>query len=102
MQVPWPEIFEQSRRDAFFIFPQAMLAFFGLVTLLLDFLLKKSEKLWNSLTAMVGVALSASTLVLLYKMQGQTYAFGNSIIIDPFFIFFGFIFLASTALTILI
>src|SRR6202034_1480913 len=33
---------------------------------------------------------------------GQAYAFGNSIIIDPFFIFFGFIFLASTALVILI
>jgi len=36
-------------------------------------------------------------------MGGQSYsAFGNSIIIDPFFIFFGFIFLASTALVILI
>ena len=87
-----------------FILPEAMLAGFALATLLLDFFLTKKEKSWNSLTAMLGVAFSGGALLVMYKgMQGgQAYAFGNSIIIDPFFIFFGFIFLASTALTILI
>ena len=104
LQVPWQDVFDQSRRDSFFVLPEAILAFFGLGTLLLDFLLTKSEKLWNSLTAMIGVIMSSASLfVMLREMKGQSYAaFGNSIIIDPFFIFFGFIFLASTALVILI
>src|SRR5271154_431176 len=104
LQVPWQAVFEQSRRDSFFILPEAILAFFGLGTLLLDFLLMKREKFWNSLTAMIGVVMSGASLLLMFRgMQGQSYpAFGNSIIIDPFFIFFGFIFLASTALVILI
>jgi len=96
LQVPWQAVFEQTRQDSFFILPEAILAFFGLGTLLLDFLLTKREKLWNSLTAMLGVIISGLSLgVMLSKMQGQSYpAFGNSIIVDPFFIFFGFIFLA--------
>src|SRR3984957_11493542 len=102
MQVPWQDVYDQTRRDFVFILPEAMLACFGLATLLLDFFLTKKEKSWNSLTAMLGVAFSGGALLLMYKMQGQAFAFGNSIIIDPFFIFFGFIFLASTALTILI
>jgi NADH-quinone oxidoreductase subunit N len=104
MQVPWQDVYDQARRDFFFILPEAMLAFFGLAILILDFFLTKKEKSWNSLPAMLGVAFSGSALLVMYKgMQGgQAYAFGNSIIIDPFFIFFGFIFLASTALTILI
>src|SRR3984885_1543504 len=103
MQVPWQDVYDQTRRDFFFILPEAMLAFFGLAILILDFFLTKKEKSWNSLTAMLGVAFSGSALLLMYRgMQGQAYAFGNSIIIDPFFIFFGFIFLASTALVILI
>jgi len=104
MQVPWQDVYDQTRRDFFFILPEAMLAFFGLAILILDFFLTKKEKSWNSLPAMLGVAFSGGALLVMYKgMQGgQAYAFGNSIVIDPFFIFFGFIFLASTALTILI
>src|SRR6202162_2147196 len=102
MQVPWQDVYDQTRRDFVFILPEAMLACFGLATLLLDFFLFRSKKSWNSWTAMLGVAFSGGALVLMYKMQGQAYAFSNSIIIDPFFIFFGFIFLASTALVILI
>src|SRR6202789_434163 len=104
LQVPWQDVFEQTRRDFVFILPETVLACFGLGTLLLDFFLMKGEKSWNSLTAMVGVIMSGASLVVMLRgMGGQSYsAFGNSIIIDPFFIFFGFIFLASTALVILI
>jgi len=103
MQVPWQDVFEQTRRDFFFILPEAMLALFGLATLMLDFLLGKREKSWNSLTAMLGVALSGGALALMFRVPELPYpAFGNSIVIDPFFIFFGFIFLASTALVILL
>jgi NADH-quinone oxidoreductase subunit N len=102
MQVPWQDVLDQSRRDFFFIMPEAMLVCFGLATLLLDFFLAKREKSWNSLPAMLGVIFSGLSLALMFKMKGQTTAFDNSIVIDPFFIFFGFLFLASTALVILL
>src|ERR1700693_666343 len=102
MQVPWQDVYDQTRRDFVFILPECRPACFRLAPLLLDFFLFRSKKSWNSWTAMLGVAFSGGALVLMYKMQGQAYAFSNSIIIDPFFIFFGFIFLASTALVILI
>src|SRR5580704_17630903 len=104
VQVPWQEVFDQTRRDFVFILPEAMLVCFGLETLLLDCFLTKRQNSWNSLTSMLGVGFSAGALlVMLKEMTGQSFsAFGNSIVIDPFFIFFGFIFLASTALVILI
>ncbi|MGB0034254.1 MAG: NADH-quinone oxidoreductase subunit N [Candidatus Acidiferrales bacterium] len=101
--VSWPAIFEQTRREFFFILPEAMLAFFGLAVLLTDFLLTSRQKAWNSLTAMVGVGLSGASMYLMLSVPNKPYsAFDGSITIDPFFIFFGFVFLASTALTILL
>jgi NADH-quinone oxidoreductase subunit N len=98
----WRAIFEQSRGDFFFILPAAMLAFFGLAVLVTDFLLTDRQKSWNSMTAMLGVGFSA---VPLWMMRGvaspANLRFDQSIVIDPFFIFFGFVFLASTALVIL-
>jgi formate hydrogenlyase subunit 3/multisubunit Na+/H+ antiporter MnhD subunit len=98
----WHAIFEQSRGDFFFILPAAMLAFFGLAVLVTDFLLTDRQKSWNSMTAMLGVGFGA---VPLWMMRGvasrANLRFDQSIVIDPFFIFFGFVFLASTALVIL-
>ena len=99
----WHSIFDQARTDVVFLFPEAMLVFFGLATLLTDFLLTKPQKSWNALTAMLGVLLSGASLWLLVRpaTEHQT-AFSNSIVIDPFFIFFGSILLAATALAILL
>ena len=99
----WHSIFDQARADVIFLFPEAMLVFFGLATLLTDFLLTKPQKSWNALTAMLGVLLSGASLWLLVRpaTEHQT-AFSNSIVIDPFFIFFGSILLAATALAILL
>ena len=98
----WQSIFLAARGDAAFLFPEAMLVFFGLATLLTDFLLTKEQKAWNALTAMLGVALSGASLyVLLRPAAGYVTAFSNSIVVDPFFIFFGCIFLAATAFAIL-
>src|SRR4029077_7883664 len=98
----WHAIFEQSRGDFFFILPAAMLAFFGLAVLVTDFLLTDRQKSWNSMTAMLGLGFGA---VPLWMMRGvasrANLRFDQSIVIDPFFIFFGFVFLASTALVIL-
>jgi NADH-quinone oxidoreductase subunit N len=99
----WHSIFEQARADVAFLFPEAMLVFFGLATLLTDFLLTKPQKSWNALTAMLGVALSGASLyVLVRPAADHLTAFSNSIVVDPFFISFGSIILISTAATILI
>src|ERR1700729_1376132 len=104
--MPWQKIFEQTRGDFFLVLPEAMLIFFGLAILLSDFLLTKPQKFWNALTAMLGVVFSGGSLYMLRAYAaapyGPTPGFYNSIMVDPFFIFFGFLFLASTALVILI
>jgi NADH-quinone oxidoreductase subunit N len=99
----WHSIFDQARGDVVFVFPEAMLVFFGLATLLTDFLLTKPQKSWNALTAMLGVILSGASLYVLGRPATERVtAFSNSIVIDPFFIFFGCILLAATALAILL
>jgi NADH-quinone oxidoreductase subunit N len=102
----WGDILAQTRGDVSFIMPAVMLAFFGLAILMLDFFLSARQRGWNSIPAMVGVLMSAASLYLVKPMAsapfGPTRAFDGSIVIDPFFIFFGFIFLASTALVILL
>jgi NADH-quinone oxidoreductase subunit N len=80
--------------------PEVQLAFFGLAILLTDFLTDKQHKSWNALTAMIGVIFSGISLWLL-RGASQT-GFNDSIAIDPFFVFFGLIFLAATALVILL
>src|SRR5215469_7492540 len=99
----WQSILQQSRVDFSFILPEAMLVFFALAILLTDFFLTPAQKGWNAITAMLGVAFSGVSLWLIVRAASQRYtAFDNSIVIDPFFIFFGFLFLASTALVILL
>jgi NADH-quinone oxidoreductase subunit N len=98
----WHSIFDQARADVVFLFPEAMLVFFGLATLLTDFLLTKPQKSWNAVTATLGVVLSGASLWLLVRpAASHVLAFSNSVVIDPSFIFFGFIVLTSAALTIL-
>jgi NADH-quinone oxidoreductase subunit N len=99
----WQLIFEQARNDFIFVFPEAMLVIFGLAILLTDFLLTKAQKSWNAYTAMVGVAFSAASLFLIRAPAAAHYAaFDGSIVVDPFFVFFGLIFLAATALILLL
>ena len=104
--MPWQKIFEQTRGDFFLVLPEAMLVFFGLAILLTDFFLTKPQKSWNALTAMLGVVFSGGSLYMLREYAsppfGPAPGFYDSIRIDPFFIFFGFLFLASAALVILI
>src|SRR6202021_1109336 len=79
------------------------LFFFGVAPLLPVFLLPKPQKSWNALTAMLGVLLSGASLWLLVRPAAEHLtAFSGSIVIDPFFIFFGSILLAATALVILL
>jgi len=102
----WGDIFAQAGRDVGFILPEIMVAFFGLAILMLDFFLGSRQRGWNSIPAFIGVLMSGAALYTIKPAAsapfGPTRAFDNSIVIDPFFIFFGFIFLASAALVILL
>src|SRR5712692_4240332 len=93
----------QTRQDFWMILPEVQLALWGLGILLTDFLLVKEQKWVNAVTAMFGVVFSGYAMWILHygAKDGRT-GFRGSIVIDPFFIFFGFIFLATTALVILL
>jgi NADH-quinone oxidoreductase subunit N len=95
-----PQVLSQMLTDSLFILPEAMLALFGLAILLTDFFLGPNQKSWNSLTAFLGVGFSAGSLLEIASQNRG--AFGNSIVIDSFFVFFSLLFLASTALVILL
>ena len=96
-----------SRADFQLIKPMVMLALFGLGILLTDFLLEPRYKYWNAVMAMVGVGFSGFTLWQLYvglrrENSDGFVGFHRTILVDPFFLFFSFLFLAATALVILL
>lgn len=89
--------------DFFMILPEVELALFGLAILLLDYLLGVKEKAFNAVVAMFGVGFSAYSLLRLRALGPDAVGgFSGSVIVDPFFLFFGMIFLLATALVILI
>ena len=91
-----PQVLSQTLNDSMFVLPEAMLALFGLAILLTDFFLARNQKSWNSLTALLGVGFSAGSLYSMYEVASQNRtAFSNSIVIDPFFVFFSALFLTD-------
>ncbi len=92
-----------SPQELALILPQVWLAAFGLAILLVDFLLGPQQKWVNALGAMLGVVSSGVALWRLREVHPMGVSgFSNAIVVDPFFVFFGFLFLASTALVILL
>lgn len=98
--------------DGLVVLPEMELLLFALGILIFDFLLEKKDKHWNAMLALLGVAASAFGLY----MQAQRYSvvranpggmpgllgFHNTVLVDGFFIIFASIFLAATALVILL
>ncbi len=86
------------------LLPEMMLVLFAMGILLTDYLLEARDKYFNALMAMLGVIFSAITLWQLRPAaaSGQAIGFSNSLLVDPFFLFFGFVFLIATALVILL
>src|ERR1700687_2404251 len=86
------------------LLPEMMLVLFAMGILLTDYLLEARDKYFNALMAMLGVIFS---LICLWRLRpaaasGQAIGFSNSLVVDPFFLFFGFIFLLATAFVILL
>ncbi len=85
------------------LLPEIMLVLFAMGILVTDHLLEARDKYFNALMAMLGVIFSA---VVLWRLREAAergiMGFSQSLIIDPFFLFFGFIFLIATALVIIL
>jgi NADH-quinone oxidoreductase subunit N len=98
--------------DGSLILPELELLLFACGILLIDRWLAANEKHWNALLALGGIAFSAFTLYVQHEklnaLAGMNpespglLAFRQSVLVDPFFLFFAALFLAATALTILL
>src|SRR5260221_9784611 len=85
------------------LLPEMMLVLFAMGILLTDYLLEARDKYFNALMAMLGVIFSG---ICLWQLRGVAdrgaVGFNSSLLVDPFFLFFGFIFLIATALVIIL
>src|SRR5215471_13212750 len=91
--------------DGRLILPELQLTLFGLGILLIDFTLGVKERYFNAGIALLGTAFSAYTVWELrvpVAANGALYGFQGSLTVDPFFLFFAALFLAATALVILL
>jgi NADH-quinone oxidoreductase subunit N len=106
-------IFGYLNGEGLLIKPQLMLLIFGIGILLTDYFMEPGLKYFNAIMAMAGVIFSGVTLwqinrVIAVSPEHQFGFFNNnqpadpSLIVDHFSIFFGMVFLAATALIILL
>src|SRR5215472_14009173 len=87
------------------ILPEVELTLFGLGILLIDFTIGVKDRYLNAVLAFAGTVFSAYTvwqLRLPVAARGSLFGFNGSVIVDPFFLFFSALFLAATALVILL
>src|SRR5882757_2774759 len=91
--------------DGATILPEIELVLFGLGILVIDFWIAGKEKYLNAGMALAGTLFSAFTLWRLRgvaAVRGEFGGFHQTVIVDPFFLFFATLFLAATALVILL
>jgi NADH-quinone oxidoreductase subunit N len=91
-----PQFFQMQDIGA--IIPELELAVFGMFLLIFDLLIKEKRRL--GLIALAGIGISA---FFLFRLRGIEFAaYGGSLVLDPFSIFFKLIFLRAAALSIAI
>src|SRR6267143_220693 len=98
-------ILSYLRGDGATILPEIELLLFGLGILVIDFWIEQKEKYLNAGMALAGTFFSAFTLWRLraaVSARGDFAGFHDSVVVDPFFLFFATLFLAATALVILL
>jgi len=98
-------ILSYLRGDGATILPEIELLLFGLGILVIDFWIEQKEKYLNAGMALAGTFFSAFTLWRLrgaVTVKNEIAGFHDSVVVDPFFLFFATLFLAATALVILL
>ncbi|MDP9268531.1 MAG: NADH-quinone oxidoreductase subunit N [Acidobacteriota bacterium] len=93
--------------DLAVVMPMVMLALFGCGILIVDLLLPAADKRWNAATAAIGLVFASGSLWRVQQMlaRGGTLdvtGFNGTVVMDPMAIFFFWLFIVATALTILI
>src|ERR1700730_1844151 len=92
--------------DGAVILPEMELVLFALGIMLIDFWIEEKEKYLNAGLALAGTIFSGVTLWMLRGKIALTggilVGFHETVLVDGFFLFFGVLFLASTALVILL
>lgn len=98
--------------DGVLLLPELQLLLFALGILVIDRWLTAKEKYWNAALALAGVAFSAFTLHLQYEKMAALRAasadspgllgFGQSLLVDSFFLVFAALLLAALALILLL
>jgi NADH-quinone oxidoreductase subunit N len=98
--------------DGLVILPQMELLLFALGILIFDFLLEENEKHFSAYLALAGVAASALGLYMQYKKYDAVYSNAASngavlglhdgVLVDGLSLFFSLLFLAATALVVLL
>ena len=109
MSVAWSQYF--SGIDYVLSLPIIMLALFGLGVLMVDLILPAEWKVVNAWTAFAGLVFSALAVFKIQLAYRAVTAHGampfyagfmNSWVVDPFAIFFFYLFLTTAAITILV
>jgi NADH-quinone oxidoreductase subunit N len=106
MNIPFiNSILSYLRGDGATILPEIELLLFGLGILMVDFWIEQKEKYLNAGMALAGTIFSAFTLWRLRPVvaaRGEVAGFHQTVVVDSFFLFFATVFLAATALVILL
>ena len=97
----------QFGMDYLLMLPMVELTIFALGIMLIDLMLPKEWKKLNAVAALAGVvfaAISVGRIQVLLSRAGQAYQLGfmNTVIIDRIAVYFFYLFLAGTAIAILI
>ena len=95
-----------STVDFFLVKPAILLALFGCGILLTDFLHAPRYKYLNAITALLGLGFTGFQLFLIQRaMSGEGYGevsgFNGALVVDGFALFFVWVFLIATAISIL-
>ncbi len=99
------ELMSYLQGDGRVILPEIELTLFGLGILLIDFTLGVKERYLNAGLALLGTLFSAYTVWKLrvpVDADGSLLGFHDSVVVDPFFLFFAALFLAATVLVVLL
>ena len=98
--------------DGLTVLPELELLLFAMGILVFDFLLEKKEKSWNAIVALLGVVAAAGGLyeqAIKFNLGVENredvpsiFGFDHAVVIDGFALVFSILFLAATALVILL
>lgn len=96
--------FQLSSTDYLLSLPIILLALFAIGILLIDLMLPKEQKWANAVTALAGLVFAAKAVFNIQQWlgpMGGSYGMMHTLLVDHFSIYFFYLFLAATAIAIL-